>query len=91
MLFILYEFHNVHSDIIKKTSLILLKLNALKLQLNVVILNFQKFINKNDVNPINSHPKISVNILSLITKKIIENINQFISNINSSPLSSYFK
>lgn len=72
-------------------SLILLKVKALKLQANVVVLNRQKLINKNDVNPISSQPIIIVNKLLLITKKIIENINQFISKINSSPLSSNLK
>jgi hypothetical protein len=72
-------------------SLTLLKLNALKLQLSVVILNFQKLISKNEVNPISSHPSIIVKKLSPITKKIIENINQFIRSVNSSALSSCFK
>ena len=55
----------------------------------VEILNFQKFINKNDVRPINSHPNINVKKLFQITKKIIENINQFINSIKSSARSSY--
>jgi len=91
MLSILYVFKSIQKDIIKKISLILLKINALKLQLNVVSLNFQKLINKNEVKPISSHPIISVKKLLLITKKIIEIINQFINKINSSPLSSNLK
>jgi hypothetical protein len=87
----LYIFHKTQRDIIKNTSLILLKAKALKLQLNVVILNFQKFINKNEVSPISSHPSINVKKLLLITKKIIENINQFINSIKSSIFSSYLK
>ena len=49
ILFTLYTFHKTQKEINKKTSLTLLKVNALKLQLKVVILNFQKLINKNDV------------------------------------------
>jgi hypothetical protein len=63
----------------------------LKLQANVVTLNFQKFINKNDVRPMSSQPIINVKKLLLIIKNIIENINQFIKRINSSALSSYLK
>ena len=50
-----------------------------------------KFISKKDVKPINSHPKIKLKKLLLITKKIMENINQFINKINSSNRSSYLK
>lgn len=90
-LLVLYKFHNKQKPIIKKISLILLKVKALKLQDSVVILNFQKFINKNDVNPISSQPIIIVNKLLLITKKTIEKINQLISKTNSSPRSSNLK
>jgi hypothetical protein len=90
-LLVLYKFHSKQKPIIKKISLILLNVNALKLQANVVILKRQKFINKNDVKPISSQPIIIVNKLLLITKKTIENINQFISKINSSPRSSNLK
>ena len=88
---ILYISHNKQKDNIKNKSLNLLNEKALKLQLKVVDLNFQKFINKNDVNPINSQPKISVKKLLPLTKKIIEKINQFINNINSSSRSSNLK
>lgn len=88
---VLYVFHNKQNPIIRKISLILLKVKALKLQPKVVILNLQKLINKNDVNPINSHPSKILKKLFEITKKIIEKINQFISKINSSPLSSNLK
>jgi hypothetical protein len=91
MLLILYKFHIKQKEIIKNMSLILLNVNALKLQLSVVTLNFQKLINKNDVKPINSQPIIIVKKLFPITKKIIDNINQFMSKINSSALSSYLK
>jgi hypothetical protein len=91
ILFTLYTFHKTQKEINKKTSLTLLKVNALKLQLKVVILNFQKLINKNDVKPISSHPIINVKKLLPITKKIIENINQFINKTKFSPLSSNLK
>lgn len=66
-------------------------MNALKLQPNVVILNLQKLINKKEVKPINSQPSKILKKLLDITKKIIENINQFINKTNSSPRSSYLK
>jgi len=91
ILFTLYTFHKTQKDINKNTSLILLKVNALKLQLNVVILNFQKLINKKDVNPINSQPIIMVKKLLPITKNIIEKINQLINKTKFSPLSSNLK
>jgi hypothetical protein len=91
MLPVLYLFHNKQNPIIKKISLILLKVKALKLQPRVEILNRQKLINKNEVKPINSHPIIKEKKLLPITKKIIEKINQFMSKINSSPRSSYLK
>jgi hypothetical protein len=72
-------------------SLTLLKVKALKLQPKVVTLNLQKLISKKEVNPIISQPTIILKKLFEITKKIIEKINQFISKINSSPLSSYLK
>ena len=72
-------------------SLILLKVNALKLHPKVVILNRQKLINKNEVKPISSHPNKILKKLLEITRKIIEKINQFISKTNSSPRSSYLK
>lgn len=91
ILLTLYIFHNIARPIIKKISLILLKAKALKLQTKVVDLNFQKLISKNEVKPINSHPKIKLKKLLLITKKIIEKINQFIKSMNSSERSSYLK
>ena len=59
---------------------------ALKLQLKVVDLNFQKLISKKEVKPINSQPIIIVKKLFPITKNIIDKINQFINKTNSSPL-----
>ena len=91
ILLIWNKFHKVQNDINKSKSLNLLKVNALKLQPKVIALNFQKFINKKDVNPINSHPKINVKKLFPQTRIIIDNINQLISKINSSSLSSYLK
>lgn len=91
ILLTLYMLLSIQKDNIKNKSLNLLKVNALKLQLKVVNLNFQKFINKKEVKPINSHPKISVKKLLPLTNIIIESVNQFINNINSSHLSSYLK
>jgi len=88
---VLKVFHKRQNAIIRKTSLTLLNVNALKLHPSVVILNFQKLINKNDVNPINSHPSSILKKLLLNTKKIIENSNQLINKINSSPRSSNLK
>jgi hypothetical protein len=90
-LLVLYEFHNKQNPIIRNISLILLNVKALKLQPKVEILNRQKLINKNEVKPISSQPKIKEKKLFPITKKIIEKMNQFISKTNSSPLSSYLK
>lgn len=90
-LLILNTFQSKQNDNIKNKSLNLLNVKALKLQLSVVILNFQKLINKNDVRPISSHPRISVKKLLPLTNKIIESINQFINSINSSSRSSYLK
>lgn len=75
----------------KATSLILLKTNALNADLTVDILVDQKFIKKNDVNPINSQPKNKTKKLPLITNKIILITKQFINNINLSTLGSYLK
>lgn len=75
----------------KKTSLILLKKNALKLDLTVPLLVLQKLIKKKDDRPIDSQPKKSVNKLLLNTSIIILKINQFISKVNISSCASYFK
>jgi hypothetical protein len=75
----------------KKTSLILLKKNALKLDLTVPLLVLQKLIKKKDDKPIDSQPKNSVNKLLLKTSMIILKINQFISKVNMSSCASYFK
>lgn len=91
IVFILYIFHRLQKEIMSNKSLTLLKLKALKLQLKVVILNFQKLINKKEVNPISSQPKIMVKKLLPLIKKIIDKINQFISKTNSSFRSSYLK
>ena len=91
MLSTLYKFHKIQKAINMNRSLTLLKVNALKLHPNVVILNFQKLINKKEVSPISSQPKISVKKLFPQTKLIIDKINQFISRINSSSRSSNLK
>lgn len=88
---VLKEPQSKQNAIIKNISLTLLKVKALKLQPKVVVLNLQKLISKNDVNPISSHPSRIEKKLLLNTKNIIENSNQLISNINSSPLSSNLK
>jgi hypothetical protein len=75
----------------KKTSLILLKKNALKLDLIVPLRVLQKLIKKNDDNPIDSQPRNNVNKLLANTKIIILNINQFIRSANISSCASYFK
>jgi hypothetical protein len=75
----------------KKTSLILLKKNALKLDLTVPLLVLQKLIKKKDDKPIDSQPKNNVNKLLLKTSMIILKINQFISRVNMSSCASYFK
>ena len=91
MLLVWNKFQILQNDIISKRSLNLLNENALKLQPKVIALNFQKLINKKDVKPINSHPKISVKKLLPQTSIIIDIINQLINSINSSSLSSYLK
>ena len=70
------------TNIIKQTSLNLLKENALKADFKVDILVFQKLIKKKEVKPINSQPKnktivlpADTNINILITKELIKTIN----------------
>ena len=73
------------------TSLNLLKTNALNADFRVDIRVDQKLIKKNDVNPINSHPKNITKKLPLVTKQIILITKQFINKINLSTLGSYLK
>ena len=73
------------------TSLILLKTKALNADLTVDILVDQKFIKKNDVKPINSHPKNRTKKLPLITKQIILKTKEFINKSKRSTLGSYLK
>jgi hypothetical protein len=75
----------------RKTSLILLKKNALKLDLTVPLLVLQKLIKKKEDKPIDSQPKNKVNRLLLKTSIIILKINQFINNVNKSSCASYFR
>lgn len=74
----------------KKTSLILLKKKALKLDFTVPLLVLQKFIKKNEDKPIDSQPKNNVNKLFPNTKTIILNMNQLISKAKISSLASNF-
>ena len=62
---------------INAQSLILLNVNALKALFNVVILLVQKFINKNELTPINSHPNIKVTQLPAHNNKIMDNTKLF--------------
>ena len=68
----------------KNTSLILLKKNALKLDLTVPLRVLQKLIRKKDDKPIDSQPKNNVKRLLPKTRTIILNINQFIRRANVS-------
>jgi hypothetical protein len=68
----------------KETSLILLKVNALIADFIVPRRKVQKFINKNEVRPINSQPKKRIIALSAITNKDILIMNQFSKIINRS-------
>jgi len=87
----LYVLHKIQKANIKNKSLTLLKANAFKLHVKVIVRNFQKLISKNEVIPINSQPKINVKKLLPLTRIIIENTNQFIKSANSSLRSSYLK
>lgn len=60
---------------INAASLILLKAKALKALLSVAILVFQKLINKKDVTPINSQPRINTNQVPAQTNKTIDSLN----------------
>jgi len=75
----------------KNKSLNLLKENALKADFNVPTLVDQKFIKKNEVNPINSQPKNIVIKLPDETNNIILIINEFKNKINLSTKGSYLK
>ena len=87
----LYVLHKIQKANIKNKSLTLLKANAFKLHVKVIVRNFQKLISKNEVIPINSQPKINVKKLLPLTRIIIENTNQFIKSANSSLRYSYLK
>jgi hypothetical protein len=58
---------------------------------NVAALVVQKLIKKNEVNPINSHPKNNIIVLPEVTKKIILMTNERINNKNLSTNGSYLK
>lgn len=72
-------------------SLILLNKNALNAAFKVLILVDQKLIKKNDVNPINSHPKNITNKFPPTTRMHILIINKFINKNNRSTCGSYRK
>lgn len=72
-------------------SLILLNKKALKAAFNVLIFVDQKFIKKNDVNPINSHPKKRTNKLPPNTNIHILIINKFMNKNKRSTWGSYLK
>ena len=72
-------------------SLTLLKTNALKAAFNVLTLVDQKLIKKNEVKPINSHPKNNTNKFPPITKIHILIINKFINKNKRSTCGSYLK
>jgi hypothetical protein len=75
----------------KETSLNLLNTKALKAAFNVDILVDQKLIKKNEVKPINSHPKNKTKKLPLVTKHIMLITKQLIKRTNLSTLGSYLK
>jgi len=72
-------------------SLILLNINALKADFKVLILVDQKLIKKNDVKPINSHPKNRTNKFPPNTKIHILIINKLINKNKRSTCGSYLK
>lgn len=72
-------------------SLILLKTKALNAAFTLGILVDQKFISKNDVTPINSHPKNITNKLPPVTKHTILITKAFIKSIRRSRCGSYLK
>ena len=67
----------IKNAIIKKQSLILLKVNALNALFNVVILFVQKLIKRKDVIPISSQPNNKVTQLPASNNKIIDNTKNF--------------
>jgi hypothetical protein len=69
----------------------LLKVKALNADFKVAVLVVQKLIKKNEVNPINSHPKNIIIVLPDVTKKIILITNDSINNKNLSTRGSYLK
>ena len=75
----------------KKMSLNLLNENALNADFKVDIFVDQKFININDVRPINSHPKKKFIKLFVETKNIMLRIKKFKNKINLSVNGSYLK
>lgn len=68
--------HNeTQAALIRAASLNLLKDSALNALLSVVILDVQKFISRNELAPINSHPNISENQELAQTSNTIDNLN----------------
>ena len=75
----------------KNISLVLLNEYALNAAFNVPTLEDQKFIKKNEVNPIISQPKNNIIKFPEDTKKIILIIKPLKNNINRSISGSYRK
>jgi phage terminase large subunit len=75
----------------KKKSLILLKENALKAAFNVPMRDTQKLISRNDVRPINSHPKNNIIKLLAETNTNMLIINDAKNNKKRSTKGSYLK
>lgn len=75
----------------KNKSLTLLKEYALNADFNVPTLVDQKFINKNEVKPINSHPKNNIIKLPDDTKNTILITKKFKNKTKRSTSGSYLK
>jgi len=74
-----------------KKSLILLNVNALNADFKVPFLVDQKFIKKNEVKPISSHPKNNIIKLPEDTRNNILITKHKINNKNLSTSGSYLK
>jgi hypothetical protein len=83
--------YNKTIPISKKKSLILLKENALKAAFSVPMRDTQKLISRNDVRPINSHPKNNIIRLLAETSTNMLIINDAKNNKKRSTKGSYLK
>ena len=77
------------TTITKQPSLNLLNIKALNALLSVVILLFQKFINKKEVTPIISQPSTKTNQFEAHKRVIIESTKDFKKIINKTILGSF--